>query len=304
MSRPEAGAETEIITAPVPVNDDKINALIAAAARLDELGMALDKFRAFTLKRALPGDFVAFKGEDGEEYLSLVGPAAERIAAAIGVSFVDWKDYKTQDKDAKGDLYIWWYECTTLWQGRRLERTTGRAGSRDRFFGMVRGEIKELSDVSEGDIRTAARRNCMKEGVALMLGLRRIPKKAAEAMGLDLTKVKTVDFGAKSSKGAEAAPSGTPITLVKYEVKEIPYKDKSKGTFSKWIFTDDKGAKYETIKEKVAHAAITFVEKKALCKVAYTKGQYGNDLTGIMAATASETPAAEGAQTEPADQGA
>ena len=313
MSKAEIVEDHDIITAPVPVNDDKIAALIAMSEKLDALGAALDKFRTFVLRRALPGDFVAFKGDDGDECLSLTGAAADRVAADLGISFVDWKDYKEAGTDEKGAWYTWWYECTTLWNGRRLERTTGRAGSRDRFFGKKDGEYKALADLNEGDIRTAARRTCMKEGVAIMLGLRKIPREAAIKMGIEVGKIKSVGFG--SSKGKEAAPAGTPVWLVAYEVKNMKYKDQNrpdgKKTFPKWLFTDSGGAKYETNLEKVAAVGITFVDKyKAAketapkCVVVYEKTQYGNDLKAVKDAPAAASGAAATPPAKPAEQGA
>lgn len=276
-------AETEVISAPVPVNEDKVDALIRAASKIDELGKALDKFRTFVLQRALPGDFVSFKAQDSdEETLELIGAATDRIAAALGISFVDWRDYKESGTDEKGPWYDWYYECTTTWQGRRIERTTGRAGSRDKFFGMAHGQPKNLADVKESDIRTAARRNCMKEGVKLMLGLRRIPKSSAQAMGLDVSKVKAVNFG--SGKGAAKAPDkGKATTVSSIEPKKM--RRKADGAeYMKYIIKFANGGEASTIKADLAEACRIAMEQKELVIPVTEETKFGADLKAINSA--------------------
>lgn len=294
-----AEQEKEIINAPVPVNEDKIDALIAAAEKIDALGKALDKFRTFVLQRALPGDWVSFKekGSD-EETLELIGAATDRIAAALGVSFVDWRDYKESGNDEKGAWYIWYYECTTTWQGRRIERVTGRAGSRDRFFGMAHGALKPLADVNEGDIRTAARRNCMKEGVKLMLGLRRIPKSAAAKMGLDVSKVRSVEF----TKGDKVPPKeGAAVTIADVTTKKLKYKNGPKAgqEFLKYIVKDSTGFECSTLSEKVAELARIVKDNGERVILGTKKTDFGYDLLEVK--TAPQGPDAEaGDAQEPA----
>ena len=64
-----------------------------------------------------------------------------------------------------------------LFQGLRIDigdirNRLGRAGSRDKFFGYAHGAYKDLGDVKESDIRMAARRGVIKEGIKMaQLGL-------------------------------------------------------------------------------------------------------------------------------------
>lgn len=272
-------AEVESFS-PVPVNEDKIAAVISMAERLEPLGQALDKFQAFVLKRAMPGDWVSFKERDGAgETLELTGAATDRIAAALGISFVDWKDYKVADSDDKGPYYDWFYECTTLWQGRRIERATGRAGTRDKFFGFAHGQAKALADIKEGDIRTAARRNAMKEGVKLMLGLRRIPKETAAKMGLDLSKVKSVEF----SKKEKAPVKGAATTVSKVEPRKM--RKKSDGSeFTKWVVTFSSGATASTLNKELADSCQIAMENGEKVIPECKETQYGADLMAINTA--------------------
>lgn len=190
-----------------------IDAIIAVAEKMDALGTALDRIRTFAMRRAMPGDWVRFKGKDDDGTLNLAGPGAERIAAAIGVSFIEWKAHKEEGRDDKGAWYRWYYNCTALAMGRRIEAIEGHAGSRDRFFGVKYGKLKDLSDVSESDIRTAARRNAMKEGVRILLGLRRLPIETAKELGLNLAHIKTVEFeDNKPSATKEWKPDAKPAT--------------------------------------------------------------------------------------------
>jgi len=285
MAKPEVVEDvevTEVITTPVPVNQDKMDALIHAAEKIDALGKAMDKFRTFALNRALPGDWVKFKEKDSEDAtIELTGAGADRIAAALGISFVEWSDSKESGTDEKGQWFTWYYTCTATWQGRRLEGVVGRAGSRDKFFGMAYGQLKAIADVNEADIRTAARRNCMKEGCKLMLGIRRIPMSSANKLGLDLSCIKEVNFGSKKSGTASSdAEAGGSVNAevvsvtIKREVKDAPGK---KG-YTIYSVKAKSGA-YDTFKKEKAEDAKALIGKMAA--ISFQVGQYGPELIDI-----------------------
>lgn len=263
---------------------DAVQRIIALSEQVEPLGKALDKIRTFILGRALPGDFVEFKGDEGgEPYIELVGAGADRIAATVGISFVDWNDWKEAGTDEIGAWYNWYYRCRATFQGRSVE-VVGRAGSRDKFFGFAYGKFKDLSEVKEGDIRTAARRNCMKEGVKVMLGLRRIPKSSAATMGLDLSKLKSVEFGSKKSgttaKGETKSFVDTVLDVI--VKRDVPAKGEKRG-YKILSIKFPGGRAVDTFDEKLAQNAKELKGKSAL--VHYTEGQYGLELVSIATAT-------------------
>lgn len=271
MSKPEAvDAELETLdmtttAAPVPTSgplamavppSNHIDAIIAVAEKMDALGTALDRIRSFAMKRAMPGDWVRFKGKDDDGSINLTGPGAERIAAAVGVSFIEWKSWKEEGRDEKGPWYRWYFQTTALAMGRRIEAIIGHAGTRDRFFGVAHGGLKDLSDISEADIRTAARRNAMKEGVRILLGLRRMPvETAVKELGLIESRIKTVEFGGKSSGSKAAASSDTPAETFDESGVVGSVGQRKAGDKTVYIIKTEAGGVYDTFSETDAKAA-------------------------------------------------
>ena len=201
----KAVAIEDIKEVEVMVPDKEPDFSMANLEHLEKVAEGIERFVAAQqkitntlLRLAKPGDWVKFKS--GEQEVGCLGSAgAERIAAAIGISFIDWSKRKEVGSDEKGDYYWWWYTCTAKLSGREIQ-VEGRAGSRDKFFGKKGGELKVLSDINEGDIQTAARHNAMKEGVKVLLGIRNMPVDELQKAG-----IKLVDGGVNFAK-KESAP--------------------------------------------------------------------------------------------------
>lgn len=283
---PEAGAE--ILGPTEGLNEDKYEALLLLADRIESVVMAQNKIRTALLKSAMPGDFVRF----GDK-VELTGPGAERIAANIGISIIGITDDKTAWKDGNGDAYTWRYIGDATLGKRVLEKVEGRASSRDKFFGYENGKWKELSEVKEADVRTSARRSLLKESVKLMLGLRSLPSDPAflASIGLDPEKVRKVEFGGRGEQAVTASASGTPVLIKELKVfakkDEVDPKDPQKVIKRGWTrydVLDDKGAKYSTFDKKIAEFAKTLVGKMAV--IDYEASTKGNDIKEIRPAEA------------------
>ena len=299
MSKPESiDAEFETLdqtttAAPVPAAgplalavppSSHIDAIIAVAEKMDALGTALDKIRSFAMKRAMPGDWVRFKGKDDDGSINLTGPGAERIAAAVGVSFIEWKSWKDEGRDDKGAWYRWYFQTTALAMGRRLEAIIGHAGTRDQFFGSAYGKLKDLSDISEADIRTAARRNAMKEGVRILLGLRRLPLETAlKELGLVEAKVKTVEFGSKKSdKGSSSSGSDAPAAELFDESGTVGSVGQRKaGDKTVYVIKTETGGTYDTFSETDAKAAKAAVGSGKVFRLRGTVSKWGKTLKNL-----------------------
>ncbi len=250
------------------MNQAKFDAMIRFADQSDKIGRALDTTRAFVMKRALPGDWV----QHGDN-INLSGPGAERVLSALAslpfgitASFTNWRYWKDTGTDKLGDWFVWWYEADVEIGALRFEKVQGRAGSRDKFFGYANSAWKDLSDVKETDIRMAARRGVIKDGIKLAMGLRSIPYESAAALGLDLKVIKKVEYGGGGSTTAAAAPSalGTPLLVKNVIERSINKKDGTKTIV--YVIEDERGTKYETFSESLANAAkdLKDAKKKAL----------------------------------------
>jgi hypothetical protein len=176
---------------PVMVND---NHILDVAKRIDELVSAHNKIRTAILKLALPGDWVVFDSGDGKDQKCGLGAAgALRIAATVGIGFQNWEARKESGTDEHGEWYRWDFECDSVFRGTVI-RVYGRAGTRDKFFGKSHGQYKQLSDISEGDIKMAARRSAMKEGVKVQLGLHNIPASTLKSLGVPVHELRGHTF--------------------------------------------------------------------------------------------------------------
>ena len=76
------------------------------------------------------------------------------------IQLINWQEKKEEGEDKNGKWYRYWFDVDASFGGR-IVKAMGRAGSRDKFFGKVRGELRELSDIDESNIRMAAFHNAM-----------------------------------------------------------------------------------------------------------------------------------------------
>lgn len=184
------------------------------AENIDRFLAAREKIWQGILKLAKPEDWVVFESKTKSGVRSSVclsGAGAERIASLPpGVQFVNWKDpVKEMAEDENGPWYSYWYQCDAIYGGR-IVMAIGRASSRDKFFFMDKGRMRELHEIDEGNIKKAAYHDCMKEGVKILFGLRNIPKEEFEKAGIKLVYARKVQFEEKeeapAKKGAAKKP--------------------------------------------------------------------------------------------------
>lgn len=284
LEAPEAALEI----APDPaLNQDKFAALIALADKIEGAVAAQNKIRLAVLKVAMPGDFVQF-GKADKAKVELGGPGAERVGALIGLSITNIHDEKNSWEDKHGLAYTWRYIGDVHVGGRTIEKVEGRASSRDRFFGFEHGAYKELSDVKESDIRTAARRCLLKEGVKLMLGLRGLPADPdfLTSIGLDPKKVKKVEF---EDRGSATGEKTTVISKIKHVGQRKIKNDKIV-----YVIELESGQKPETFSESLAKEAKGFLNIGTLVEVVLVPTNYAPKLESLKAVTTSETEKGDG----------
>ncbi len=287
----ESVRELEIAPS-VVLNSQKFDAIIQFAQQAEKMGRALDTMRNFVLGRAFPGDWVRF----GDK-LELSGPAAERVISSLAmmgvpVSFTGWKYWKDTGTDKNGDWYTWWYQADVDIAGLHVEGVQGRAGSRDKFFGYEYGAFKDLADVKEADVRMAARRGVIKEGIKMAMGLRSVPFEHAAKLGLDPSKIKEVEFGNKKD-GTTA--SGVADEFVAKVMKVIIKRDQpdtvkdgkvtKKGYKIMSVFFNN-NVTAETFDTKVAEKAKSLIGVEAFARTTAAKdAKYAPTLQEIRTAT-------------------
>lgn len=275
--------------------NDKYQNLLDVADKIEAVGKACDKIRRFVLGRALQGDWVRFGTEGKPGFLELSGAGSFRIASILGISWTKWKSWKEQGTDTKGAWYTWWYECHVGFGNRVIECVQGRAGSRDKFFGYTsEAGWKELSDVRESDIQVAARRNAMKEGVKLMLGLLHIPEESAASLGLPSHVVRGHTFGKNQAPAAAAASADSPKTdaapasnpehqKTTITIKDVTVKSGKTGntSWNRYCIISDNDARFTTFDANLAQTAKEAKASGSQIDIEFTTGQYGNEIKNL-----------------------
>lgn len=243
---------------------------IVLAENIGKMVEAQNKIRMALLGLAQKGDWVVFgNGENEKAELGFAG--SMRIGATLGVSYTNWAAEKEVGTDEKGSWYRWNYECDAIFRGRTV-RTYGRASSRDKFFGKVRGEYKALHDIDEGNIRMAARRGAMKEGIKVLFGLHHFEPDTLKKHGVRLEGAMGHEF-----KSAEKAAEETQSVTVK--VADVRMK---KGdNWTKYTIIDVEGASYSTFSETAAKTAKDAKEGGKDVTISFTRGKYGNEIKSI-----------------------
>lgn len=247
---------------------------LALAENIDKLVEAQNKIRMALLRLAQPGDWVVF-GE-GEKKKAEIGFAGSmRVGSTLGVNFTNWTAEKEKDTDEKGQWYRWNFECDASFKNRTV-RVYGRAGSRDKFFGKAHGSYKELHDVDEGNIKMAARRGAMKEGVKVLFGLHHMNPAELERYGVSLEQAQGYAF-----KGAEAQASESKSVTVK--ISEVTMKKGNNWT--RYSVKDVEGVVYSTFSESFAKVAKEAKESDKSAVITFiTNPKYGPEIKGIVLA--------------------
>jgi hypothetical protein len=196
------------------------------------------------LRLAQSGDWVLFgDGEKAKAELNFAG--AMRIGSTLGCSFTNWSAEKETGSDEKGSWFRWNYECDAVFHGRTV-RVYGRASSRDKFFGKAHGEYKALADVDEGNIRQAARRGAMKEGVKVLFGMHHMDPVELEKFGVKMERASGVSFKSAETKAEEAQTATVTVQDVRL---------KKGDNWTKYTVIDTEGVAYSTFSETFATVA-------------------------------------------------
>lgn len=287
----------------IELNQSKLDAMIQFADKAEQFGKSLDKIRTFVMARAISGDWV----QHGDK-INVSGPGAERILSALGlmgvpISFTNWISSKDTGTDKNGNWVQWWYTADVEIGGLRLGKIEGRAGSRDLFFGFEHGKWKDLADVKETDIRMAARRGVFKEAIKVALGLRGIPADQAAILGLDVKKIKKVEYGSAKTGTGVIGAQGEFVAVVNDVVikRQKPADKEGKGGYTIMAIKFANDIVAETFDTKIAEKAKELKGKKAFARIADAKDpKYTPNLVEIRAATKEDEKQPEPTETQEA----
>jgi len=243
---------------------------LALAENIGKLVDAQNKIRMTLLRLAQSGDWVIFgDGEKAKAELNFAG--AMRIGSTLGCSFTNWSAQKETGADEKGSWYRWDYECDAVFRGRSI-RVYGRAASRDKFFGKAHGEYKALADVDEGNIRQAARRGAMKEGVKVLFGMHHMDPKELEKVGIKMDSATGVSFKSAETKSEEAQTATVAVQDVRV---------KKGDNWTKYTIIDVEGVSYSTFSESFATVAKEAKASGKQVTITFVRGKFGPEIKGI-----------------------
>lgn len=261
----------------VTTGKNSINEMLTLADNIDRMIEAQNKIRSAFLKLAQPSDWVLFgDGNGGKAEIGFAG--AMRIGSTLGVNFTNWEGKKESGRDDIGEWYRWEYECDVSYSGR-IVRVYGRAGSRDKFFGKMKGEYRPLHEIDEGNIKIVALRSAMKEGVKVLFGLHHMDPEFLKKYGIRLDSAGGHSFKNQDQKAEEAQS-------VTVQISEITMKKGDKWT--RYSVKDVEGGIYTTFNETLATEAKRAKESQEPAALTYVKDQYGLKLLSINGVTSSK----------------
>lgn len=171
-------------------DENWVKALEKTAQNAERIVRAINKTMVSV---AQTGDWVVQGDKCG-----LCSHGAERLLKFFPMTFFNWKKEKQEWTDNNGEAYRWIFSCDVAFPVRdgkptgSVMRVEGRYSTRDKFHGYANQKWRPLHEIDESDIMAAARHICIGEGIKAHLGLRNIPKKTLEDLGIPLDQVGSV----------------------------------------------------------------------------------------------------------------
>jgi len=171
--------------APLAVPEDELEKLAMVAEKRVE---AVKKILRAALRLTNYQDWVDM---GGRPYLTATG--AEKLGAQFQISIMDLTVEEKERQDKKGK-WIEFVAKARFRMGEREIEAVGTCSTRTKFFGYVRGELRELEEVDLPSVRKAAISNCKRNGILTLLGLRSPTYEDLKAAGIDVSKIQKVEY--------------------------------------------------------------------------------------------------------------
>jgi len=167
-------------------------------ARIEQNIELFNRVKRLALKLTKPSDWVLLGDTP-----YLMDKGAENIAIAFGVDIFDVSLRQEWAEDEKGRYY--YFVARGKARSKKLDREIediGVCSQRDRFFGMLGGELKELAEVDIANIQRKAVVNLYNRLIKRIVGLTGVTLDDLKEAGINLERVARVTY--KSSKTTPA----------------------------------------------------------------------------------------------------
>ncbi len=214
---PEIEVDYERETSLTPFEGDYMDVTVEVADHIAKYEKAVDTIMNFIIRRCYPGDFVSHDKASTpleERKVNISGAAAERIARDLGIQESNrTKPEKKMHEKRPGHYY---YECEGdfSFRGRNIH-AIGMASTLNPFYSRAYEKDIPPENIREEYVMREAWRDCMKQAIKMLFGIRGIPISKLRELGYDTSKVKFVNFTAKEGSqtvknpAATAKPEGT-----------------------------------------------------------------------------------------------
>jgi len=256
----ENTADQSLLIQDEAISLDAMDSMIKAANKMEAYDKALTTIMSAVMKRTYAGDWVCHSRERDAIHLrsaSLSGAGCERVAVILGISEKNWKEFPKQIMD-DGKHYSYRYEADFVLGGRSVH-AYGEASTKNKFFGYENGAWKELTDIREDHVRKAAQRECQKDGIRRLLGLRKIPLLKLQELGFKLDQVHYVNFkDVREATGGKSFPQTNTVD-VKEKYSSKPAVDKPKTELVELSFNP---TKVEEGKSATGHMYTKFYDEQ------------------------------------------
>ena len=210
---PNDNTEEVIEGSIVPFKGDEVEVIVHVAQQLEVYEKALNAIMNFIVRRTYPGDWCSHDKQSTpleERTVNMIGAAAERIARDLGIQELNrTTPVKTWNEKFPGHYQ---YQCEGDFSFRgRTVHAIGIASTRNPFYARAYGEDKKPEEIREEYIVRECLRDCTKQGVKGLLGLRKIPILKLRDLGYDISKVKYVNFKSSEKSSTETSPESTAV---------------------------------------------------------------------------------------------
>jgi len=279
---------------------DGMEIMIQVAAKLEEYEKALNTIINFIVRRTYAGDWVSFDKANtpiADRTVNMIGAAAERIARDLGVQ----ESNRTQPIKKMNEKFPghYAYECDGDFTFRgRTVHAQGVASTRNPFHSRVYSEDKKPEEIREDYIMRESWRDCTKQGIKMLFGLRRVPLLKLKELGYDISQVKYVNFqegeksASKTKPEATAVPQEAESPVQNGETIAVTVEKMTPGTTKKsgkpfYKVTDHEGVMYfiwgDDKSERVKRLLVAYRDKKQVQVIWEKRGEFNtiNDVVEV-----------------------
>ncbi|MFA5021145.1 MAG: hypothetical protein WC517_03750 [Patescibacteria group bacterium] len=205
-----SGMDIEVIT------ESSVKEMEAIVEKMPRMIEVRKKMWGYFLDVSLDGDWVVFVGKDGKRVCELRGAGAERILTILPIPLKFPPELEFKEESGEDNMGKWYsfryFAMVTL--GSKTFPVESIANSRDKFFGVVNGQFKQIENVSRRDVQTSAHNGLLKNAIKIAYGLHKIPAEILEERGIKLSGMAEFNSGGQGGRsGTQSLDPATPAQL-------------------------------------------------------------------------------------------